>query len=280
MCHHFTTMKEFINTISSNISWVKDIFTIILTLTATIITFLTYRRARATVLQPIRTEVTKKQVEILTEILNFLTKHSHAAKWLYDYVNLLSLNREIILDDFGLCKLNEQERQEVNQKIGGWVIFLNNKKSDFVYIVGNYDEYQNSLKTAGKRSGIEYVDSFIKNENAGLSVIFFTKQYYESYSQISRFSDNPLLPAPIIKQLMLIKYDGKFNLLLNLEEVLVSHIKSYYNLFKSNEINYESVSSLNRKSYEAFEINRFKHDDSILGLKGYIRTHLRIDEKW
>lgn len=273
-------MRELLDIISNNISWIKDIFTIILTLTATIITFLTYRRARATVLQPIRTEVTKKQVEILTEILSFLTKHSHSAKWLYDYVNLLSLNREIILDDFGLCPLSEQQREEVNQKIGGWVIFLNKQKSDFVYVVGDYDDYRNALKTAGKRSGIEYADAFVKSEEAGLSVIFFTKQYYESYSQISRYSDNPLLPALIIKQLMFMKYDGKFNLLLNLEEVLVSHIKDYYNLVKNNNINYDTVSSLNRKSYEAFEAKRFKHEDSILNLKGCIRTHLRIDEKW
>ena len=45
---------------------------IIFTLIATIIAVLTYKRAKSTVLQPIRNETIKKQAVLLEEILNFI----------------------------------------------------------------------------------------------------------------------------------------------------------------------------------------------------------------
>jgi hypothetical protein len=60
---------EIIELIKNNITWLKDFATILFTATGTIVAILTYRRARATVLQPIRNEVIKKQSEILVELL-------------------------------------------------------------------------------------------------------------------------------------------------------------------------------------------------------------------
>ena len=56
-------METIISYIKDNIPWIKDIFTLILVATATIISIFTYRRARATILQPIRNEVIKKQID-------------------------------------------------------------------------------------------------------------------------------------------------------------------------------------------------------------------------
>lgn len=50
-----------IDGIKVHIGWIKDLVTSALAIAATIIAILTYRRARATILQPIRTEVIKKQ---------------------------------------------------------------------------------------------------------------------------------------------------------------------------------------------------------------------------
>ena len=55
--------------LKNNISWLKDLFTLIFAGTGTIVAILTYRRARATVLQPKRTEVTKVQTQILIDFL-------------------------------------------------------------------------------------------------------------------------------------------------------------------------------------------------------------------
>ena len=54
-------MLEFLK---SNISWIKDVFVVVLTSVATVIAILTYLRAKETILQPVRTEVIKRQTEI------------------------------------------------------------------------------------------------------------------------------------------------------------------------------------------------------------------------
>jgi len=59
-----------IDFIKENISWLKDLFTLLFVGTGTVVAILTYRRARATILQPIRTEVIKKQSEILSSVMS------------------------------------------------------------------------------------------------------------------------------------------------------------------------------------------------------------------
>lgn len=110
--------------------------------------------------------------------------------------------------------------------------------------------------------------------------MYFTKHYFESYEKISKYAENPLLPLDVIRHLMSMKYDGKLNLLLNLEEAVLNHIREYAQLVENNNVNYDSVSSLNRKTHAAFEQKRFQHNQTILQLKNAIRAYLRIDEKW
>jgi hypothetical protein len=271
-------MIEFVR---ENISWIKDLSTIILTVTATIIGYLTYKRARATILQPIRSEVIKKQVEILTEILTFLSSQNYSTKSLYDYFDLLSINTEIFLDDIGLKKMNDDERKSVNARLMGWVLFLNKDKSEFVYVTGNLDDFRDSLKQIDKEKRQKNLMTLVKREqDLGLSVLYFTHHYYESYLKISKYSENPLLPISTIKPLVKMKFDGKFNLLINLEETIVEHLRGYYDLVEKQNTTYYEVSILNRKSHDSFERKRFKHEDSIDELKNEIRQHLRIDDRW
>lgn len=271
-----------IDFIKNNISWIKDVFTIVLTITTTIVAYLAYKRARATVLQPIRNEVIKKQVEILTEVLSFLSSQNYSTKELFDYWGLVSLNIDVYLNDVGMKVLNLDKKTEVNEKIMGWILFYDDSdKSNFVYIIGNLDDFQDTLEFVDNESRQKKLMNLIENKNLnGLSVLYFTKHYFESYEKISKYSENPLLPKDIIKYLMQLKYDGKLNLLLNLEETVLTHLREYNQLVNDNNINYDTVSSLNRKSHMNFEQQRFKHKDTILLLKSSIRKHLRIDEKW
>jgi len=95
--------------LKSNISWIKDIFTIILVFTATVISILTYRRARATVLQPIRNEVIKKQSQILSELLSFLHENDDNIENGLDYIGLATGNAALSLKELGfIFKGNEK----------------------------------------------------------------------------------------------------------------------------------------------------------------------------
>lgn len=262
--------------IKSNISWIKDLFTILLTGTATTIAILTYIRAKATILQPMRTEVIKTQVKEITDILDFISRHDFSSKNLFDYYDLLRINLDVHLHDLKTSDTSSKFREELEEKIGGWVIFSEKAESKFVYVNGSYSDFINTLSLVGGST----VHNIIDYEINKLNVIFFTKTYLESYKIISKYVENPLLPKDMIKLLMKIKYDGKINLLLNLEESIINFCNQYRSLVKTNNLNYETESTLNRKIYYEFEQKRFKHDSDVLLLKGCIRLYLRIDDKW
>lgn len=265
-----------IELIKENISWVKDIIIIIFTISATIITILTYFRAKSTILQPVRTEVIKTQVAKVIEMMNFIEKYNYSPKSLYDYYDLVSINTEIFLNELGFVNIDANRKNELNEKIDGWIVFTKNYHKSFVYVKGSYEEYLETLPHFKKVSTHEL--SKLKLEK--LNVIFYTKTYMESYKMMSKYADDPILPLKMIKLLMKIKYDGKINLLHNLEESVIFHLKKYINLTLNKRLNNTTLGELNRESHKMFDDKRFKHDDDIIKLKAMIRIHLRIDEKW
>lgn len=182
----------------------------------------------------------------------------------------------------GLKILDEDELSEINDKLKGWILFIDGDKTKFVYILGSIEEFykhQQYLSDAKKAmSNAEKLRNLLTHRK--INILFFTKHYHESFQKISRYYENPLLPKDVLFLLGKIKYDGKFNLLLNLEEILLDHIQGYDKLLEQNNISFDSVSSLNRNSYIKFEQKRFEHKDDILQLRGTIRKYLRIDEKW
>ena len=54
-------MTGILQFIKNNIAWVQSFLSIIFTFVATVVSILTYKRAKATVLQPIRNEVIKNK---------------------------------------------------------------------------------------------------------------------------------------------------------------------------------------------------------------------------
>jgi hypothetical protein len=61
------------NWISENISWLKDFIGIFFSAVLVLIAVLTYVRARQTILQPLRSEVIKRQADTLTRLFDFLS---------------------------------------------------------------------------------------------------------------------------------------------------------------------------------------------------------------
>lgn len=98
-----------IDYIKENISWIKDLFTLLFVGTGTVVAILTYRRAKATILQPIRTEVIKKQSELLSKLLQTLSDNDQSFEVGLDYVSLVQINVILTLRDFGFV-FKEQKR--------------------------------------------------------------------------------------------------------------------------------------------------------------------------
>src|SRR4051794_38106752 len=93
-----------------NLTSIKDIVTIAFYVIASVIAILTYLRARATILQPKRTELIKKQTEIFSNFLSFINENENSIDNGFDYVNVYSYNVDLILLELGLIQSDNQEK--------------------------------------------------------------------------------------------------------------------------------------------------------------------------
>ncbi len=87
--------------IKENLTWIRELFTIIFVASATIIAVLTFIRARKTFLQPIRSEVIKKQSALLTELLEFISRGIGNIGEALNYSEIVRLNIYALLDEYG-----------------------------------------------------------------------------------------------------------------------------------------------------------------------------------
>lgn len=85
--------------IISNISWIKDVLWVIFTLIAIIIAILTYRRARYTLLQPLRSEVVKRQTELLAELPEYIAGSKKIINFGIDYMGIIACNAYKLLEN-------------------------------------------------------------------------------------------------------------------------------------------------------------------------------------
>ena len=115
--------------VKNNISWIKDILWVLFTLIATIIAILTYKRAKSSILQPIRTETIKKQSVWLEDILKFIRND-------VDYYELLELNVLSFLIDYGFVLKNQKELKEsIKMRRCGQRIVTVKEQLDFVEVL-------------------------------------------------------------------------------------------------------------------------------------------------
>lgn len=85
---------------------VKDLVQIVFWLTVSVVTVLTYRRARKTLLQPIRTEVFKLQVEEVKQLFKIVIgKGETELRHYFGFDELINANAIALLDDYAYIRL-------------------------------------------------------------------------------------------------------------------------------------------------------------------------------
>ncbi|MHA1337278.1 MAG: hypothetical protein ACTSPW_16305, partial [Promethearchaeota archaeon] len=201
--------------VKNNISWIKDIFTIIFTFTAIIISILTYRRARATVLQPIRNEVIKKQSKILSELLSFLYEYDNSIENGLDYLGLITINTFLSLKELGfIFKGDEKIIENLKDNVKGWIPCGESKILKDVKIIGIFDD---DIKKNEKDFNDTRKERY-ENAKKGIieiNKIYLTNQYNKFMKRWSYFSDSPFLPISIKNILKKISIEININLTVN-----------------------------------------------------------------
>lgn len=270
-------MEAILSYIENNISWIKDIFTLILVATATIISILTYRRARATVLQPIRNEVIKKQSLILSEVLASLPKTTFDES--LDYVGIASVNAYLALRDYGFVFKEQKEiLDKIDKTIHGWLFCGEGDVIKDVELIGMF------AKGTEKEESIKEVHELGKErfENAKRGIItidkiYLTQEHAEYFKRLSEYAENPFLPQKIQDILKKLISDVQINLKLHLKDTLTRFVKEFCQSYFGKE-SYPKISPLG--VYNEFNHNRIHHGVELNNLKTEVRNYLKIDDKW
>jgi hypothetical protein len=260
-----------------SLSTIKDIFTIIIAITATIISIFAYRRARATVLQPIRSEVIKKQSQILSEILTFLPRDTFDKN--LDYIGIASVNAYLALKDYGFIFKGQNEITEnIDKKVSGWIFCGEDDVIKDVEIIGMFTKSQEKEEKIqeGYKLGKERFEN-VKKNIISIEKIFFTQEFYECFKKLSEYADNPFLPQNIQIVFKKLISDIQINLRLHLKNTLVKFIREFCQEYFGKS-SYPNILPIG--VYNEFNHNRIHHGTELNNLKSEIRKYLKIDDKW
>lgn len=270
-------METIISYIQDNISWIKDIFTLVLVATATIISILAYRRARATILQPIRSEVIKKQSLILSEVLAFLPKTTLDKS--LDYIEIASVNAYLTLRDYGFVfKDQKQILENVDKITCGWLFCGEDDVIKNVKIINMFvedKEEEKSIKEAHELGKERFENA--KKGIITIDKIYLTQEHEKYVKQLSEYAENPFLPQKIQDILNKLVLDIQTNLKVHLRNTLTRFVKEFCESYFGKD-SYPRISPLG--VYNEFNHNRIHHNVELNNLKTEVRNHLRIDDKW
>jgi hypothetical protein len=278
-------MKDIILFLQNNTSWIKDISTIIFTATGTLIAILSYRRAKSTIFQPKRTEVTKIQTTILSEFLALFTSDGNSIDRAVDYSNIYKYNVDMALRDYNLADIDKISEKyiEYDQNIDGWFQFLENDIYDFIMVEGNITDYDNLIFEKNNKERQKYYEERAKKGEVTIHRIFFTKKYHQFHKKLRNLNNNPFLPKDIQEVAAQISKNIALNLHHDLRNLLTKLVKEIYDAYQDENSNkYELMSKEFKYQtlWRVFEQERKHHEEDYELLKIKIRKHLLIDEKW
>jgi len=261
--------------LKENINWLKDLFTLIFVGTGTVVAILTYRRARATILQPIRTEVIKKQSEILSRLLQILKENNTSFEHGLDYVNLVQLNVLLLLKEYGfIFKDEEKVFGKLPANLAGWLFCGENKIRKDIEIVAPFKE-DGEVKNIVDYGQEKYND--LKNGIIDIDKIYTTKLHSEFIKLLTEFSEDPFMPTTIQETLTELLKNISTNLTIilkrELENFLLAFSTTYFETKQAPKSDPVGV-------YNTFNHSRIHHKGSLNKLKIEIRKYLRIDEGW
>ncbi|NQT77690.1 MAG: hypothetical protein HQ565_08250 [Bacteroidetes bacterium] len=199
-----------IDLIRDNINWIKDFATLIFVGTATVIGVLAYRRAKATILQPIRTEVIKKQSELLSRLLQFLKENFKSFEAGNEYVTVVHVNVLKTLEDYGyIFKGQDQIFEKLEKEIVGWIPCGNSEILHNVEIIGTFDKKD---KFEDSKDFDKNKFENLKNGEIDIEKIYQTRTMTRFMSKLGDYSEDPFMPSLIKSTLDELLNDVNINL--------------------------------------------------------------------
>lgn len=266
--------------IELNISWVKDAAGVILTLVATVITVLTYRRARYTILQPLRSEVVKRQTDLLVELLGFLDGEEGNFYFEIDYMGIIACNAYQLLELCSFSLVDSTIGETINSEIGGFTFLKSSGEINSFVIPANpfhdiNDEAEQEERLSQYKTKIK--EQIAKHCLDDLELLYLTKRHVKAITRIEKYINNPFMPQQIQYHLRnILELVNK-----NIKGPIFNELKWFIIKINSLKPNKENPIQITPQAmYNNFLRYEISLTEELKKLTNTIREYLLIDKKW
>ena len=250
----------------------KDFLNICFWIFTAILAFMTYKNAKKTLFNPVRSEMVKYQVKVITEFIDKHTSKGFDFETSINYRLLLKLNFDV---DYLLYLYSEQHIYESHEFTSDDDAILKFCKEN---VAGLFEARQGDDKkisfdtmTTGDFDSIkQYVNiKLIKtkeSENSALKLqrIFFTKQFYEFYNDLVNLESNPFVPEEIKKYVSIVIENIKKNFRI-LYDILARYI------VEQNPGKYQ-------EALNEFYEKKISHDGDLKNLRNQITIFFKVNK--
>lgn len=249
----------------------KNLVNIFFWIFTCILAFMTYKNAKKTLFNPIRSEMVKYQMKVITEFIDNHTGRGFNLDYSLDYLALVKINYDVNyffdmyeqhgeIEDHLLGKIDKAALQYCKDNLAGaFEVVIKENIYDFGNpIAGDYDTLKQYLNTIYVKSKEEEHSELV------LQRLYFTKKFHELYFDLQNLKTNPFIPKDIKTCVENILRNITINL-----QVLYEILSTYM-----HEKNYKFYKDI----YAHFEPNKIDHKKDLEELRKTVNKYFKVDK--
>jgi hypothetical protein len=246
--------------------WIKNIESVtnvLFLVTAGIVGILTYRSAKETFLQPVRSEVIKRQTELLIDIFTSF-KNQHAFDVLADYQGTIALN---LFDSLKICgaifKEDAKVEKFLSEEVGGAILIPDS--SGEIRGIEKITVFENKKEETKDKTDYE---AALKGKYK-ISILNFSRKCAQFQNSLNDYIENPLLPSELKSPLKILQREFRDNFD-HVRKSVETAVNQFYTGGQKSSPNPGGV-------YNDFNNQRISHQKTINEINQKIRLYLKID---
>lgn len=248
----------------------KDFANICFWIVTVLIALSTYINAKKTLFNPIRSEMVKYQMKVITDFINNHTTKGFTLENSIDYSNLIKLNWDV---DYLFHISNNESRfsEDDFDEVDKERIQYCRGNLDGLFEVSTIDKklilepYQGDFDTIKQYVQTKFIKEKERNtQRLVLQRFYLSKKFYSIYTDLINLQTNPFVPQEI-------KSDAKFiisNIYKNIQilyELLSKHI------LEQKDITYQEI-------YSEFDKKRIDHQKDFERLHNSISAYFKVNK--
>lgn len=175
----------------------KDVVQIVFWLLAGVLAVLTYRQARRTVLQPIRTEVFKEQLKVMSEVMSlFVGKSEIPLRGDFDFYALFNANACYLLDSYAASSFDKKFDPDER-------LYNSTDCPIKIHTIESIARTSSSQEGVDRQQGSAVYSKVYVGDWSLHKVdrLYLNKQCCEMTQKITQLLENPLLPSRMVELL-------------------------------------------------------------------------------